>query len=183
MNFLKTLFRIICITTLSFSIVYSEIQYEFIQAKVTEVLDGDTIKVNINTNNFAVRFFCIDTMESRNNAKLKRDIIKMKQDGFNINKLKLLNLGKEAKFFLSAILKKDSSVTLKLNIRRRKDKYGRLLAEVFYNNQNLNIVMVRKGLARTYFIGYVPQNIKSQYLMAEKEARQERVGIWKYLYN
>lgn len=183
MKIFKSFFYIVCISFICFLFLYSEIHYEFINAKVVEIVDGDTIEVRVNNTNLKTRFFCIDTMESRNNAKLKRDLIKIRQDGLKVNKLILLSLGKEAKAFLSTILKKGSVVTLKLNTRKRTDKYGRLLAEVFYNNQNLNIIMIRKGFARVYFVGYVPKNIKVQYLMAEKEAKQERVGIWRYLYD
>ncbi len=170
---------IFLISTICFS--YSKITYEFINAKAVRVLDGDTIAVKIGNDNFRVRLFCIDTMESRNNLKLKRDLIKMQKEGFKIDRLKLLNLGMEAKNFLSGVLKEGTQITLKLNTKKKRDKYGRLLAEVFYNNQNLNIIIVKKGLGKVYFVGYIPENIKANYIIAEQEARKTRSGIWRYL--
>jgi len=55
----------------------------------------------------------------------------------------------EAKSFLEKeILNK--SVEIQLGIER-KDKYGRVLAYVFYHGKNLNLELVKRGLANPYF--------------------------------
>ncbi|MCX6749756.1 MAG: thermonuclease family protein [Candidatus Pacearchaeota archaeon] len=55
----------------------------------------------------------------------------------------------EAKEFLSSeILNK--TVTLKFG-KEKEDRYGRTLAYIFLNNENINLKLVEKGLANYYF--------------------------------
>ena len=57
------------------------------------------------------------------------------------------------------------------------DKYGRTVAEVFRNGQNVNLAMVSSGQAFAYR-KYLAACDGSAYLAAEVAAQQQRVGVW-----
>jgi endonuclease YncB( thermonuclease family) len=59
---------------------------------------------------------------------------------------------------------------------KEKDRYGRIVGDVWLGNRNLNIEMVRDGWAWWYRT-YAP---RSRALEAgESEARKERRGLWR----
>jgi hypothetical protein len=57
------------------------------------------------------------------------------------------------------------------------DKYGRTVAEVFSNGQNVNLAMVSSGQAFVYR-KYLSACDGSAYLGAEAAAQRQRVGVW-----
>ena len=57
---------------------------------------------------------------------------------------------------------------------KEKDRYGRILGEVFLNGENVNLWMVQKGYAWPYFRYKPPHN----YLAAYHVARQFNYGLW-----
>ena len=62
------------------------------------------------------------------------------------------------------------SVTLEIV---SKDKYGRIVAELFYENDNINQLMVKNGLAWWYrYYGGV------EYKELEDYARRNKLGLW-----
>ncbi|WP_419786011.1 thermonuclease family protein [Pseudodesulfovibrio sp.] len=61
--------------------------------------------------------------------------------------------------------------------KQRKDRYGRLLAYVYYGKTMVNAEMVRAGLALA--VRYEPNTLHLDLLRAaEKEARAKRRGFW-----
>lgn len=59
-----------------------------------------------------------------------------------------------------------------------QDRYGRLLRYVFLEGRNINVELVREGLAHVYLI---PPNLKyeAELRAAEEEARAAGRGIWR----
>jgi len=85
----------------------------------------------------------------------------------------------EAKTFTeNLVLGKEISFEQEENYK--VDKFGRTLGYVFVKGINLNIELVRNGLAR---IVLYEKRAKIKYqdelLSAEKEAREKRLGVWK----
>lgn len=126
---------------------------------VTKVTDGDTIEV---TSGVIVRLLGIDTPET---VDPRRPVECFGKEASN--KLKELVLGKEV------VLEKDISET---------DKYNRLLRYVYLEIDNtrtlfINDFMIREGFAKllTY-----PPDVKyaEQFLDAQRQAREQRKGIW-----
>jgi hypothetical protein len=57
------------------------------------------------------------------------------------------------------------------------DKYGRTVAEMFRNGQNVNLAMVSSGQAFTYQ-KYLAACDGFAYLAAEAAAQRQRIGVW-----
>jgi len=119
---------------------------DFQNCQVNSVYDGDTMRVTCDTEKHKVRLYCIDTPE-------------MQQKPW----------GLESRDALRAITPKRVNL-LKHDI----DRYGRIVAEVFAGDMNLNLQMVKQGQAAVY-ARYCKDDV---YFEAEKLARQQALGIW-----
>lgn len=118
-------------------------------AIVSEVIDGDTVKLQ---NGETVRLLGINAPEKGQPYYEE-----------STNRLKQLIEGKEV------ILEKDVN---------DKDQYGRLLRYIFLNGENINVKLVREGLATVYII---PPNTKyeAELKEAENEAKNSKINIWR----
>ena len=122
--------------------------YEY-KCKVKRVVDGDTVDVVLDLG-FNIHHACrvrlvgIDTPESRTRDKDE------KVRG---------NLAKQ--FLKDSIAKK--KVILKTKLRDSRGKFGRVLAEVWVNEQNINETMVTKRYAVAYH-GQNKQDVEKEHL-------------------
>lgn len=110
--------------------------YEY-TAKVLEVTDGDTIKVQVIN-----QFFDIE-------VKAEPDI---RLAGINAPEMKGESRprGEASKRFLKEDLALEGKEVLIKVIK--KEKYGRWLADVYYDGTHLNALMVEKGLAVPFMV-------------------------------
>ena len=121
--------------------------YTIENVRVVKVYDGDTITVLYNNKKVKVRLYGIDAPE-------------LKQ-----------SYGKQARDYLSNIvLNKD--ITLKIY---NKDVYGRQVAEVIYNNVNINQLLVKTGNVYVYTKYNNELNV---YVPLEQYAKQNKLGVW-----
>jgi micrococcal nuclease len=122
------------------------------EALVTQVVDGDTIGVEVNGVPFRVRYIGIDAPEMPDEPGAK--------DSSSANRS--LVEGKRI------VMIRDLS---------EADKYGRLLRYVFADGVFVNLELVRQGFARA---GYYPPDTActAGLRAAEEEARREQLGIW-----
>jgi len=108
------------------------------KAKVTKVIDGDTIRCDIDLgfdiimSNQTIRLYGIDTPESRT-----KDL----EEKF---------YGNLSKDFLNDYCPKGSFITLRTHLDE-KGKFGRILGELIVNKVNLNEQMIENSLAVEYF--------------------------------
>lgn len=120
---------------------------EEFEGKVISVMDGDTIKVLVNSRQIKVRLFGIDAPERKQ------------------------AYGKQSeKTLKSLVWKKQVKVQVK-----DTDQYGRIVGVVFLNDLNVNLEMVRRGMAWVYR----DFNRDETYLEAEAIARKSEVGLWR----
>ena len=117
-------------------------------ATVTLVVDGDTVEIHTGDR---VRLIGIDTPERGNSYYTEAR-----------NKLSELVLNKQVQ------MEKDIS---------EKDRYERLLRYLYVGNLFVNLEMVKQGYASAYT--YPPDvQHSAQFLAAEQEARNKKVGLW-----
>lgn len=122
-------------------------------AQVISVGDGDTLRVRIQGKTATIRLGCIDAPE-------------MAQSPFGV----------QARNRLQQILPAGQTVQVR-SIER--DRYDRTVAELFLGNQSVNLQMVAQGQAAVY-TQYLSgcASTQSQYLQAENQAKQQRLGFW-----
>jgi len=123
--------------------------YTNIKSQDIKITDGDTIKIN----GKKIRFSGIDTPE------LKQTCIK---DGENNS------CGLTAKQILIDKIAKNKVKCIK----EGKDRYKRILAECFVNNESLSRYLVRSGYAFAY------RKYSKKFIIDEDYARSNKLGMW-----
>jgi len=129
------------------------------QYRVTRVTDGDTIKVSGIGSTVTVRLVGIDAPET---SKRKHE------PGQPFSQ-------KSTKYLASLVLNK--SVTMK---SYGTGRYGRILGVVFVNGMNVNLEMVKVGLAEVYRGRSVKGLDMDTYWKAEAETKKASIGIWSW---
>lgn len=85
----------------------------------------------------------------------------------------------EAKAF-SQNLVLNKEVSFEQEEKYMEDKFGRILGYVFVNGVNLNIELVKNGLARVVLYEKRAKiKYQDELLSAEKSAKELRLGVWK----
>ena len=102
------------------------------QYQVIRVVDGDTIVIRYNGKYEKIRMLCVNTPES-----VRPD---EKQN---------IPMGKVASKYTQEKLT-GKYVNLEFEIKKLRGNYGRFLAYVFVDGQNLNLDLVRQGLSPYY---------------------------------
>ncbi|WP_233134737.1 5'-nucleotidase C-terminal domain-containing protein [Terribacillus sp. 7520-G] len=137
-------------------------------AIVESVTDGDTIRLQEPVlGSDRVRFVNADTPETFHSVKNELDQNQMDH-------------GKAASDYLKSKLSEGDEITVKVG-EEPTDDYGRLLAQVITaDGENLNLELVREGLAVTYFIAPIGNEGEYEtYQRAVAEAKSQQKGIWR----
>jgi micrococcal nuclease len=126
--------------------------------RVVRVVDGDTIVVSRDGSEERVRFIGVDTPESVHPDASKN-----------------VPYGKVASAYTKDRLE-GKTVGLEFDVEER-DRYGRLLAYVYIDEEMFNEELVRKGHA---MIATYPPNVKyvERFTQAQEKAREEGLGLW-----
>lgn len=127
--------------------------------RVHRVVDGDTITLRAanNSADITVRLVGIDAPET---SKAKRE------------------LGQP---YSQAATKHLAALVLNENVTMReygRDRYGRVLAVVLLNGTNINLEMVKVGIAEVYRGTPAPGFDNEPYFKAEREAQAAGRGMW-----
>jgi micrococcal nuclease len=119
-----------------------------LQGRVIGIVDGDTLKIQVNRTPITVRLYGVDAPE-------KKQLFGAKASAF----VRALALGKDVTFTV-----------------RAKDRNRRLIADVVLNDgRSLSQELVKTGHA-WWFRRYAPQDRRLNQL--ENEARRARLGLW-----
>jgi len=121
--------------------------------RVVNVVDGDTVDLE---SGVRIRLILVDTPETTGG----------KTDCY----------GQEAKAFTTAALD-GKQVTLAYE-SECKDRFGRTLAFVTADNEEINSTLVKKGLACVLYIKPDGESRKVEFEDYETVAKTERVGMW-----
>ncbi len=140
---------------------------------VVRVVDGDTFHCRLSSGeNVRVRLIGVDTPESSDNPKARRDA---ERSGKSVEEI--IRMGKASTEFTKRLLPEGETVYLEFDVQKT-DRYGRLLAYVWLSDgRMLNELLLREGYAMVYTI---PPNVKYQerFLQAQREAKEKRRGLW-----
>ncbi|NMA50253.1 MAG: thermonuclease family protein [Mollicutes bacterium] len=122
------------------------------EATFEACVDGDTAYFKVAEDTLKVRFIAIDAPE------LKDDY------------------GKEASEFTCDTLLNAKEILLEYDADKA-DKYGRVLAWVWYDKKLLQKTLIEKGFAQTAYI-YKDYRYVNSLCFDEKKAKENKVGVW-----
>jgi micrococcal nuclease len=127
--------------------------------EIVSIIDGDTILVRTATGEERVRLIGIDAPET------------------NVTNNAVECFGLEATQYLKDELANET-VTLELDPSQdERDTYGRLLAYVFLNGNNINQALVSGGYAKEFTFN-TPYRYQKEFREAETAAKQAQKGVW-----
>lgn len=134
-----------------------KIMFEYYVKKVSKIVDGDTIDVDIDLGfdisfSSRVRLAGIDTPESRTSDKMEK------------------SLGLESKAYLKHEIESAKTVVIKTEKMDSSEKYGRILGWVYLdgNTKSVNEKMIEDG----YAWGYMGETkVKDFVALAEKRKK------------
>ena len=146
---------------LCFLILFLCFNIESIKAEsisVNKCIDGDTVSLKIDGKVKKVRFLAVDTPETKHPTKGEEPF------------------GKEASSYTCNALMEASEIKLEYE-KDKTDKYDRVLAWVFADDNLLQDELVKNGLAR---VAYLYDDYKYTDLLKKSQlkAKMDKVGIW-----
>jgi micrococcal nuclease len=122
------------------------------EAKVTRVIDGDTIELE---SGVKIRYLLVDTPETSGGVECFGDAAKQ----FNTD------------------LVLDKTVTISYD-EQCTDNFGRTLAYVSVDGQEVNTLLVQRGYACVLFIAPNGASRLDEFNMLELDAKNARRGLW-----
>ncbi len=138
-----------------------------------KIVDGDTLYFKTNGKRIKCRIEYIDTPESKNNSKLKRDIKYCR----GISTKDMISAGKSATRAAKRLLKLGDEYSYQTH---RKDHYGRFICTVQLNGiVTFNEKMILDGYA-VPFRQYMTQNEREYFDQVLERAKTKNHGLWKY---
>lgn len=158
MNKRKIILNILVILILFAYIILNKTQNVYVT--YFSCIDGDTAKFIVDGNVEVIRFLAVDTPES---------VHPTKKDEY---------YGKEASDYTCNLIKNAKQIKLEFdNNSDSEDKYGRLLAWVFVDNELLQSKLVIGGYAKVAYL-YADYKYTDVLLKYQADAKQKRLGIW-----
>jgi len=138
---------------------------------LTKIVDGDTLYFKTNNKKVKCRIEYIDTPESLNNKKNKRDISNCR----GITSKDMTSAGKSATRAAKRLLALKKQYSYDVN---GKDRYGRSICVVKLDDTTFNEQMILNGYAVPYR-QYMNLTELKYYNMLLKKAKIEKVGLWR----
>jgi endonuclease YncB( thermonuclease family) len=124
---------------------------------VASVVDGDTIEIS----DTRIRFYGIDAPEIGQTCSIDGDVYSISSDTYRC--------GQQAALALADRIGRDPIYC----DERDTDRYGRVVAVCWLNDEDLSAWMVQEGWARAY------RQYSRDYVPQEEIAERERRGIWR----
>lgn len=127
---------------------------------VERVVDGDTLVVSTGQQEEKVRLLCVDTPESVHSDSRKNT-----------------EEGRRAAEFAKELLE-DRQVRLLVPPKNDHDNFGRRLAYVFLDGENVNLRLVKEGWSPYYTKYGRSPYYDGDFRKAEREAEEAGRGVW-----
>ncbi|MFW6384907.1 MAG: thermonuclease family protein [Halodesulfurarchaeum sp.] len=145
-----------------------------VDATVIEVIDGDTIDVRYSNGNVdTVRLLGVDSPETfAESTPAEFEGVPDTETGREC----LRSAGDDATNFTTrSLLGEEVTLVIDRDADRR-DRYDRLLAYVYLEDENFNYRLVAAGHARVYDSEFTESD---RFYAAETEARSSQIGVWR----
>jgi len=142
-------------------------------ALITDVVDGDTVKVRLDQKEEKVRLGSVDTEESNPGGskpvtRLGVEAAQMAQEFFST----------ETGEFTTVDLEFDTDESIDDCFTRHRDNYGRLICYVHRGDENFNLKLIREGWS-PYFVKYGrSRTYHTDFTDVEAEAQAMGCRIW-----
>lgn len=132
---------------------------ETIEGVVVSIHDGDTLKIKSEDYEKPknVRFRGVDTPEVKFRGETQGDI------------------AFEARDFLRSII--PIGATVQVELGENSKNYNRLLGKIYYEGQDIGLLMISEGLAAPYFIYPFEKRTMTDYQEAARIARDNKKGF------
>ena len=141
--------------------------------QITQVVDGDTIKVSLNGKTESLRLICVDTEESYSGGS-KPVTVAGKEASEMAKKYFATGGGGLAKVDIEF----DTDDSLEIAVEKHRDNYGRLLCYVHKDGENYNLKLILEGWS-PYFMKYGRSRLyHRQMTEAESIAKAYNLVIW-----
>ncbi|MFP3357055.1 thermonuclease family protein [Planococcus citreus] len=130
--------------------------------EVTEVIDGDTVKIIYDGKETTVRYLLVDTPET-NHPRFGEQ-----------------PLGPEATERNRELIEQAQQIEIEFDVGDRFDDYDRLLAYFYADGESVQEQLLEEGFARVAYV--FPPNTRyvDEFRAAESEAKDAEIGIWEY---
>jgi len=145
--------------------------------KLVKVVDGDTVKVELNGEVESLRLCCLDTEESwaggsKPVTKAGKLASKWAKEYFGVNEEGMPNGD------ITVDIEFDTSDPVPECLKKHRGNYGRLICYVHKGGENYNLKAVKDGWS-PYFVKYGRSRLyHSAFLEAEAEAQSKNIVIW-----
>ncbi|ALS76717.1 nuclease [Planococcus rifietoensis] len=130
--------------------------------EVTEVIDGDTVKIIYEGKETTVRYLLVDTPET-NHPRFGEQ-----------------PFGPEATQRNRELIEQAQQIEIEFDVGDRFDDYDRLLAYFYADGESIQEQLLEEGFARVAYI--FPPNTRyvDEFRDAESDAKNAEIGIWEY---
>lgn len=131
------------------------------KAVVLQVIDGDTVKVQFSGNRIeTIRMLLIDTPESVKEGTPAQPYTR------------------QASQRAKELMIKDTVVEVEVG-EEQYDSYGRLLAHIWVDEQNINLQLVAEGFARVAYVASPNTQYVEAFYEAQELAKSKQLNIWR----
>ncbi len=145
---------------------------------LTKVVDGDTIKVDIDNKEESLRLCCLDTEESLHGgskpvtkagklaSKWAKEYFGVNEDGFPEGNDIIVDI------------EFDTNDPVPICLKKHRGNYGRLICYVYKDGENYNLKAVEQGWS-PYFVKYGHSRLyHKDFLDVEVSAQSKDIAIW-----
>jgi len=141
--------------------------------QITKVVDGDTVKVDIDGKNESLRLICVDTEESYSGGSKPVTVA-----GKEASEMAKQYFATEDGGLAKVDIEFDTDDPVEIAVEKYRDNYGRLLCYVHKGEENYNLKLIQEGWS-PYFLKYGRSRLYHRPMTeAEAIAKAYNLVIW-----
>ena len=141
--------------------------------QITQVVDGDTVKVALNGKTESLRLICVDTEESYSGGSKP-----VTAAGKAASEMAKKYFATEGGGLARVDIEFDTDDPIAIAVEKHRDNYGRLLCYVHKGEENYNLKLIKEGWS-PYFVKYGRSRLyHRQMTEAESGAKAYNLMIW-----